>query len=100
MRGDLDIAPWQRMGTDGAVVLDVRDPDEVDCKPIPGGVRIPLDELRGRIGELPKDRPIHICCAVGARAYTAVRLLVQLGYDAGLLSGGAETWFCVRGGFE
>jgi len=100
MRGDLDITPWQRMGTDGAVLLDVRDPDEVDRKPMPVGVHIPLDELRGRIDELPKDRPIHICCAVGARAYTAVRLLVQRGYDARLLSGGAETWFCVRGGFE
>jgi rhodanese-related sulfurtransferase len=97
MRGDLTIAPWQQMGADGAVVLDVRDADEVGCKPMPGEVHIPVDELRGRIGELPQDRPIQVCCAVGARAYNAVRILVQRGYDARLLSGGAETWFCVRG---
>jgi NADPH-dependent 2,4-dienoyl-CoA reductase/sulfur reductase-like enzyme/rhodanese-related sulfurtransferase len=95
MRGDLRITPWQEVGHNGAVVLDVRDDDEVSCKPIPGEVHIPLNQLRGRMHELPKDRPIQICCAVGARAYTASRLLTQHGFNASLLSGGAETWFCV-----
>lgn len=95
MRGDLVISPWQEMGKNGAVVLDVRDDDEVACKPIPGEIQIPLNQLRQRLDELPQDRPIHICCAVGARAYNAVRLLTQKGYNASLLSGGAETWFCI-----
>jgi rhodanese-related sulfurtransferase len=98
MRGDLSITPWQDVGKNGAVVLDVRDDDEVSCKPIPGEVHIPLNQLRRRLHELPKDRPIQICCAVGARAYTASRLLTQYGFHASLLSGGAETWFCVEPG--
>jgi NADPH-dependent 2,4-dienoyl-CoA reductase/sulfur reductase-like enzyme/rhodanese-related sulfurtransferase len=96
MRGDLHISPWQEMGEDGALVLDVRDPDEIQCGPVPADIRIPLNELRQRLDELPKNRPIQICCAVGARAYNASRLLTQHGYHTSLLSGGAETWFCVR----
>ena len=96
MRGDLTITPWQDVQQNGAVVLDVRDDDEVACKPISGEIHIPLNQLRQRLHELPKDKPIQICCAVGARAYTASRLLIQHGFDASLLSGGAETWFCVE----
>jgi rhodanese-related sulfurtransferase len=98
MRGDLVITPWRELGKNGAVVLDVRDPDEVASKPLPGGVRIPLNELRGRLAELPKDRPVRVCCAVGPRSYNAVRLLIQHGYRASLLSAGAATWFCVADG--
>jgi len=96
MRGDLEITPWEKVGQNGALILDVRDHDEVSCKPIPGEIHIPLNQLRQRLDELPKDRPIQICCAVGARAYTASRLLKQHGFAASLLSGGAETWFCVE----
>ena len=95
MRGDLRIVPWQEMHKDGAVVLDVREPNEIQCSPIDADIHIPLHQLRGRLDELPRDQAIHISCAVGARAYNAVRLLVQRGFDASLLSGGAETWFCV-----
>jgi len=96
MRGDLRIVPWQEMHKDGAVVLDVREPNEIECSPIDADIHIPLHQLRVRLDELPNDQAIHISCAVGARAYNAVRLLVQHGFDASLLSGGAETWFCVR----
>ncbi|HRX72260.1 MAG TPA: FAD-dependent oxidoreductase [Candidatus Competibacteraceae bacterium] len=96
MRGDLLIVPWQDMHKDGCVVLDVREPNEVQCSPIEADIHIPLHELRSRLDELPREQTIHISCAMGARAYSAVRLLVQHGFDASLLSGGAETWFCVR----
>ncbi len=95
MRGDLFITPWQDMGKDNAVVLDVRDADEVAEKPIREEIHIPLNDLRDRIHELPKDRPIQISCAVGARAYNATRILMQHGFHSSLLSGGAETWFFV-----
>ncbi len=96
MRGDLRIVPWQEMHKDKAVVLDVRDADEVQGSPMDANIHIPLHELRARLDEMPRDKAIHISCAVGARAYNAVRLLVQHGFDASLLSGGFETWFCVE----
>ena len=96
MRGDLVITPWSALGENNAVILDVRDDDEVACKPISQEIHIPVNQLRARLHELPRDRPIQVCCAVGARAYNAVRMLMQHGFQASLLSGGAETWFCVQ----
>jgi|GEM_PF-54391 len=90
MRGDLEITPWDEMGQSGAMVLDVRDADEVAVRALPNAVHIPINELRDRQDELPRDRDIHVSCAVGARAYNAVRLLHNLGFRSSLLSGGEK----------
>lgn len=92
MRGDLDITHWSELGCKTALVLDVRTPGEVQKEPMPCGMHIPIDELRGRLDELPKDRPIQVICRVGIRAYNAIRMLRQHGYQASLLSGGVSTW--------
>ena len=87
--GDLPLARWDEVP--GATVLDVRDPQEVQGGGIPGALNVPLHQLRTRHGELPNDRPLLVMCAVGQRAYYAVRLLRQFGYDARHLSGGWRT---------
>jgi NADPH-dependent 2,4-dienoyl-CoA reductase/sulfur reductase-like enzyme/peroxiredoxin family protein/rhodanese-related sulfurtransferase/TusA-related sulfurtransferase len=77
--------------------LDVREPEEVQLGTIPGAVNIPLDELRGRLAELPKDREIIVNCQVGLRAYIAARILVQNGFDnVKNLSGGYKTYRMAR----
>ena len=60
-------------------LLDVRTPDEFSLNTLPGAVNIPLDELRDRLDELPKDKMIYTFCAVGLRGYLAYRILVQHG---------------------
>jgi rhodanese-related sulfurtransferase len=75
----------------GAIVLDIRTPGEVADGAIPGSVRIPLDELRDRLDELPGGGLI-VHCKVGQRGHTAVRLLAQHGRDAVNLDGGYLTW--------
>jgi rhodanese-related sulfurtransferase len=55
-------------------------------------VNIPLHELRNRMGELPRDRPVDVYCAVGQRGHYAVRLLRQHGFDARNLAGGWQTY--------
>jgi len=97
MRGDLHIIHWQDMHKDNGIVLDVRDPDETEGCIFPADKKIPLNDLRSRLDELPKNQPINVSCAVGARAYNAVRLLMQHGFNASLLSGGASAWFCING---
>ena len=92
--GDMPTAPWSE--AQGGVLLDVREPAEVAKDPIPGAVHIPLHQLRGRLGELPKDRVIRVTCAVGQRAYYAVRTLRQSGFDARQLPGGFQTWATLR----
>ncbi len=76
----------------GALVLDVRTDRERAEKSIPGSTHIPVDELRDRLDELPRDRELIVHCAVGVRANVAVRLLSHEGFDAVNLDGGYRTW--------
>lgn len=76
-----------------AVKIDVRTPAEYELGTIPGFVNIPVDELRGRLAELPKDRLIVVTCAIGLRGYLAYRILKQHGFtNVKNLSGGYKTW--------
>ncbi len=73
-------------------LLDVRSPGEVEGGGIPGAINIPVDQIRARLDELPRDKTIHIFCAVGIRGYIASRILRQKGFDARGLSGGYTSY--------
>ncbi len=74
-------------------LLDVRTGDEFAAGTIPGAVNIPVDELRGRLHELPAGKPVVIFCRVGQRGYLAARMLAAHGHtDCVNLSGGYVTW--------
>jgi rhodanese-related sulfurtransferase len=77
---------------EGAVLLDVRTRAEYAQGAIPDAINVPVDELRGRLDELP-DRPVVVYCAAGVRGHTATRVLVQSGREARNLDGGYKTWF-------
>jgi NADPH-dependent 2,4-dienoyl-CoA reductase/sulfur reductase-like enzyme/peroxiredoxin family protein/rhodanese-related sulfurtransferase/TusA-related sulfurtransferase len=79
------------------VVLDVRTTPEVQQGTIPGSHHIPLDELRSRLGELPRDKEILVVCQVGLRGYLACRILTQNGFACRNLSGGYKTYGQVMG---
>jgi NADPH-dependent 2,4-dienoyl-CoA reductase/sulfur reductase-like enzyme/rhodanese-related sulfurtransferase len=91
LRGDAPVVSWEAE-RGGAVLLDVRDRDEFDEDHPAGAVNLPLHELRSRLDELPRDRPLHVYCLVGQRAYYATRLLRLHGFDARNLTGGYKTW--------
>jgi NADPH-dependent 2,4-dienoyl-CoA reductase/sulfur reductase-like enzyme/rhodanese-related sulfurtransferase len=86
LRGDMPLAHWD--ATNGAMLLDVREPVELAVERVPGAVNIPLGQLRARLGELPRDREIFVVCRSAQRAYYATRVLVQNGFTARNLSGG------------
>ena len=92
LRGDARIAHWGELEKSGAMVLDVRDPAEFRRDHVEGACHIPLNDLRRRMAELPRDRPIWAYCMVGQRSYYAARALVQHGYDIRSLSGGFQTF--------
>jgi len=87
LRGDLPLSQWSALPAD-AFLLDVRDDDEFAEGHAEGALNIPLPQLRDRLGELPQDKTLHVYCGVGQRAYYAVRLLLQHGFDARDISGG------------
>ena len=73
-------------------MLDVRTPEEFAESHIPGAVNIPVDELRRRLGELPRDRELAAYCQVGQRGYLATRILLQAGFRAANIGGGYKTY--------
>jgi peroxiredoxin family protein/rhodanese-related sulfurtransferase/TusA-related sulfurtransferase len=74
------------------ILLDVRTTPEVQQGTIPGSKHIPLDELRNRLTELPKDKEVVAFCQVGLRGYLACRILSQRGIACRNLSGGYKTY--------
>ncbi len=75
------------------LLLDVRSFLEHKSGAIEDSVNIPLDTLRERLTELPKDKLIIIYCAVGQRGYFATRILLQNGFNnVKNLVGGYRTW--------
>ncbi len=76
-----------------ATLVDVRTAPEVAAGSIPSAIHVPLEELRGRLGEIPRDRPVVVYCKVGQRGYFAERILRQNGFDdVRNLNGGYVTW--------
>jgi NADPH-dependent 2,4-dienoyl-CoA reductase/sulfur reductase-like enzyme/rhodanese-related sulfurtransferase len=73
-------------------ILDVRTTGEFARGSLPGAVNIPIEQLRARLGELPRNQPLLAYCQVGMRGYLATRLLAQKGFDVKNLSGGYTTW--------
>jgi NADPH-dependent 2,4-dienoyl-CoA reductase/sulfur reductase-like enzyme/rhodanese-related sulfurtransferase len=92
VRGDAQIAPWDKLDSTEAFLLDVREPHEFKAGSIPGSVNIPLGQLRSHLGELPTNKEIWVNCGVGQRAYYACRILSQHGLQARNLSGGYSTY--------
>ena len=77
----------------GAFFIDVRTPDEFSTGSIEGAVNIPLDDMRDRIREIPRDREIVVFCAVGLRGYVAQRILLGKGFESVLnLNGGYKVY--------
>ena len=72
-------------------VLDVRSRSEFAQGSILGALNIPLDELRERTSEIPRE-PLIVTCAVGQRGHTATLLLQDHGFDVVNLDGGYQTW--------
>ena len=93
LRGDLPLAGWRELPDTKALLLDVRDADDYRAGQIDGAINIPLSELRRRCEELPLDRAIWVNCAIGQKAYYAVRFLLQKGFDARTLPGGLATYW-------
>lgn len=65
----------------GAVLLDVRSPDEFASGHLPKAVNVPVQELGARVGELGrKERPVVVYCHSGMRSSTAARVLRRNGF--------------------
>ncbi|AXT72633.1 FAD-dependent oxidoreductase [Vibrio sp. dhg] len=95
IKGDATAIHYDEMDslTDDQVLLDVRNPGELESVGfIKDAINIPVDQLRHRMDELPKDKEIVIYCQVGLRGNVAYRQLVNNGFKARNLIGGYRTY--------
>jgi rhodanese-related sulfurtransferase len=77
---------------EGALLLDVREPDEWGAGHAPAAVHVPMKEVQARQLELPKDRRIVAVCRSGGRSAAVTEALNAWGYDAVNLGGGMHAW--------
>jgi rhodanese-related sulfurtransferase len=89
---EVDLDTFADAHAAGAVVLDVRNPDEYESGHVSRAVLIPLGELGDRQDEIPEGDPIYVICAMGGRSLQATKALVDAGYRAVSVSGGTKGW--------
>lgn len=98
LKGKVNIVQWRDIPSidkTKAMIIDSRTKEEYDFGHIEGAINIPVDEIRSRLNEIPRDKKIIVYCAVGLRGYIASRILMQHGYtDVYNLSGGYRTYSC------
>jgi len=82
----------RRLVEDGALLLDVREPDEWAAGHAPDAVFVPMKEVQARQSELPKDRQIVTICRSGGRSAAVTEALNAWGFDSVNLAGGLQAW--------
>lgn len=90
---EVDTTTAAAMQADGALVLDVREPDEWAAGHIEGATLIPLGELAARSGELPSDQDIVVVCRSGNRSAQGRDILRDAGFaNVTSMAGGMNDW--------
>jgi adenylyltransferase/sulfurtransferase len=91
-----DITPAElaeRLQTNGILLLDVREPHELEISRLPGALNIPLGQLAARLSELDSAREMVVFCKAGTRSARALELLVSAGFrKVKNLKGGINAW--------
>lgn len=94
--GVMPVVTWRELAAadrSEVCLVDVRTPEEYSLGTIDGAVNIPLDDLRGRLGEIDRESDVIVFCAVGLRGYLAQRILLGRGYRrVRNLAGGYKTY--------
>jgi rhodanese-related sulfurtransferase len=75
------------------VLLDVREPEELDLARVPGALAIPMHELPLRLGEVPRERMVLVLCHHGVRSWHVAQALLAHGWPrVANVSGGIDRW--------
>jgi rhodanese-related sulfurtransferase len=93
---EVDQATFAAAHADGAVVIDVREPNEYVSGHVPGAQLVPLGQLPTQAGGLPRKDAVYVICASGNRSLAAADYLARRGVKAYSVAGGTGAW--VRAG--
>lgn len=92
-----NLAAWLKAQTSPAVVLDVREPEELQISGVRADgftlVTIPMNDVPARLAELSADQPTAVLCHRGARSQRVAQFLVQNGFsNVANIAGGIDAW--------
>jgi rhodanese-related sulfurtransferase len=94
---EIEVAALARHVAEGALVIDVRQPDEYAAGHVPGAVLIPLATVPDNLHRFRDDGPTYVICRSGARSMRACELAADEGYDAVNVAGGTGAWIAAGG---
>jgi molybdopterin/thiamine biosynthesis adenylyltransferase/rhodanese-related sulfurtransferase len=78
---------------DDLLILDVREPHELEISVIAGSLHIPRGQIKDRAAEIPRDREVVVQCRTGVRSRDAILALQDLGFTNLVnLTGGINAW--------
>lgn len=92
MTMEATIEQLKQARAEGAVVIDVREPDEYAEGHVVGAQSLPLSQLPARTQEVPKDQTVYLVCQGGGRSSKAAELLSAAGHDVRSVAGGTTAW--------
>ena len=88
----VDVSSLAEALVDGALLIDVREPDEYDEAHVDGARLVPLQTVPTIVDELPVGEPVYVICRSGGRSHNATMFLRQQGIDARNVLGGTLAW--------
>jgi rhodanese-related sulfurtransferase len=89
---EIEIEQFESLVTEGAAVLDVREPHEWDEGYIDGALLVSLADVPECIDDLPEDAPVYVVCRTGSRSRHVTEYLMKQGLDAYNVAGGIVAW--------
>lgn len=92
---EISVQDLNRLRTDAEdhTLLDIREHPELQLCAIEGAVHIPMNELPGRLTEMPQDHPLVVMCHIGGRSAQVTGWLRANGYENAVsLAGGISAW--------
>jgi rhodanese-related sulfurtransferase len=89
---EIDVEELEACLDRGAVLVDVRQPDEYEAGHVPTARLVPLDTVPDRLDDFPRDRDVLVICRSGSRSRAACAFLVEEGVAAINVGGGTLAW--------
>lgn len=89
---EIDVAELADKRASGALVIDVREPDEYAGGHVPGAQLIPLAMVPDRLEDIPSDGTVYVICKSGGRSRQASEFLLAQGRDVANVAGGTDAW--------
>ncbi len=87
-----EITPTDLSKLDEAVIIDVREADEVAVASVAGARHLPMSSFLDHLDEVPREETVYVMCHSGGRSARVAAYLEQQGYDAVNVTGGISEW--------